>query len=126
MQHIREKWFVELDIEVAKYKKNGVKQTQPSLQCNLTNKYLILNIWLVRINTLICSGNRNLAYTNEHKISRRSIPATVSTQQQFLQVVSCGNLSLFRISDKRKQQNIYIRLQFRVLSPSTGSLKSDN
>jgi hypothetical protein len=42
------------------------------------------------------------------------------------QGVSCNKLSLFRISDKRKQQNMYIRLTFKVFSPTTGSLESDN
>lgn len=111
---------------VANCETPGVKQAQISLQCDSANKYLTLIIWLVRVNTLRCSGNRNLFYTNEHKISPCSIQAKVSTQQQFLQVLSCHKLSLFRISDKRKQQNAYIRLKRSVFSPSTGSLESDN
>jgi len=51
---------------VANCENPSVKQTQPSLHCDSTNKYLILIIWLVRVNMLRCGGNRNLFYTNEH------------------------------------------------------------
>jgi hypothetical protein len=70
---------------------------------------------------LRCSGNRNLVYTNEHKINPCSVQAKVSIQQQFLQGVSCNKLSFFRISDK-----INMMLTYQVFSPTTGSLEFDS
>jgi hypothetical protein len=86
----------------------GAKQTQPSLQHDSANKYLVLITWLVRVNMLRCSGNRNLFYTDEHKISPCSIQAKKSTQQQFLQVLSCTISVSFEFLIKKKQ-NVYIR-----------------
>lgn len=49
--YIKEMWFVDLDIQIAKYEKPSDKKTQVTVQFDSTKKYLIwLNLRIIDTN----------------------------------------------------------------------------